>query len=57
MADFADIAQAYDIRHGTVRAMRRGDALSLTFSSDIPTEAHQRFRNVLGVHQHRVSGR
>jgi hypothetical protein len=57
LGDFSDVAEAFDIRDGTLRAVRKGDGLTLAFSSGIPTEAHQRFRNILGVHQHRISSR
>jgi hypothetical protein len=57
VGDFSDVAEAFEIREGTIRAVRKGDGLTLAFSPGIPVDAHQRFRNILGVHQHRISSR
>jgi hypothetical protein len=49
--DCGEIARSFGIQSGFIYGCRGG---GLRFSSDIPDESHQRFRNVLGFHGGRM---
>ncbi len=42
----ADVARLYRLRQGRITGVRTGDGIELRFSDDIPSRAHQPFRNV-----------
>jgi hypothetical protein len=50
LADCQDLASHFDLTHGRVDGVRRGRAIALRFSPDVPAASHQRFRNVFGTH-------
>jgi hypothetical protein len=54
--EFSDVARAFDIRSGTIHGVRARHGIVLSFSGQIPSEAHQRLRNVLALHRHRIKG-
>jgi hypothetical protein len=54
--EFAEAARDFEIRRGTIRGIRAAQGITLSFSSDIPAEAHQRFRNILALHRDRIRG-
>jgi hypothetical protein len=54
VADFASTARDAGLRRGTIFVVGSRNGPTLNFSSDIPDELHQRFRNVLGIHRHRI---
>ena len=56
VSEFADAARDLEIRRGTIRGIRAGHGVTLAFSSEIPAEAHQRFRNILALYRDRIRG-
>jgi len=56
VAEFSDVARDFGIQSGTIYGVRGRHGLTLDFSTVVPTAAHQRFRNVLSVHRHRIKG-
>ena len=56
VGEFADAARDLGIRRGTIRGIRGGHGVTLSFSSEIPAEAHQRFRNILALYRDRIRG-
>jgi len=54
VSEFADAARDFDLRRGTLRAIRTGTGVTLAFSSEIPPETHQRFRNILALYRDRI---
>ena len=56
IAEFAATSRDLDMGRGTIYAVSGANGLKLEFSTDIPEHAHQRFRNVFGVHRHRIKG-
>jgi hypothetical protein len=56
VAQFAEVARDFSVSSGSIYGVRARHGLTLDFSTDIPAEAHQRFRNVLSVHRHRIKG-
>lgn len=56
LVEFSDVARDLGVSSGTIYGVRARHGLTLEFSPDIPTNAHQRFRNVLAVHRHRIKG-
>jgi hypothetical protein len=56
VAEFSDVASDFGIQGGSIYGVRARHGLTLDFSTDIPADAHQRFRNVLSVHRHRIKG-
>jgi hypothetical protein len=56
VAEFGDVARDFAIQGGTIYGVRARHGLTLDFSTDVPPSAHQRFRNVLSVHRHRIKG-
>lgn len=56
VAAFSDVARDFGIERGTIYGVRSRHGLTLDFSADVPSAAHQRFRNVLSVHRHRIKG-
>lgn len=54
--EFAEAARDVGIGRGTIRGIRAAQGVTLSFSSDIPAEAHQRFRNILALHRDRIRG-
>ena len=53
---FSDVARDLGVSSGTIYGVCAAHGLTLEFSSQIPAHAHQRFRNVLAVHRHRIRG-
>lgn len=56
VAGFSDVARDFGIHGGSIYGVHARHGLTLDFSSAIPPDAHQRFRNVLSVHRHRIKG-
>ena len=56
VSGMADVARDLGLRGGTIYGIRRPQGTTLGFSADIPEEAHQRLRNVLATHRHRIPG-
>ena len=54
--EFGEAARDFEIRGGTIRGFRASHGITLSFSSDVPAEAHQRFRNILALHRDRIMG-
>jgi hypothetical protein len=54
VADFASTARDAGLTKGTIYVVGSGNGPTLDFSPDIPDALHQRFRNVLGIHRHRI---
>jgi hypothetical protein len=52
--DCGDIARMHKLKKGEVRAVRKGGALRLRFSDDIPGHHHQRFRNAFTARRKRA---
>lgn len=49
-ADCADVAAELGLTAGRVHGVRRAGRVVPRFSRDLPAAAHQRLRNVFGVH-------
>jgi Protein of unknown function (DUF3634) len=56
VSGLSDTARDLGLASGTIYAVRGAHGPTLEFSSGIPETAHQRFRNVFGVHRHRIKG-
>lgn len=54
VAEFSATARDLDVASGKIYAVRVAQGLALEFSSEIPPHTHQRFRNVFGIHRHRI---
>lgn len=54
--EFTEVAGDLEIRRGTIRGIRARHGITLSFSHEIPTEAHQRFRNILALHRDQIRG-
>lgn len=54
--EFTDVAGDLEIRRGTIRGIQASHGITLSFSREIPAEAHQRFRNILALHRDRIGG-
>jgi hypothetical protein len=54
VADFASTARDAGLANGKIYVVGSRNGPTLDFSADIPEELHQRFRNVLGIHRHRI---
>ena len=51
--DCSDVAREAGIISGTIYGVRHRGGVGLEFSSNIPPDCHQRFRNVWGLHRGR----
>jgi hypothetical protein len=56
IAEFAATGRDLQLSRGTIYVVNGSKGLTLEFSPDIPESTHQRFRNVFGVHRHRIKG-
>ena len=56
IAELAQTARDLGLANGNIYAVRGAHGATLEFSTDIPEHAHQRLRNVFGVHRHRIKG-
>ena len=56
LGDCDEIARDHSIRTGRIWGVRRSYGLALEFSSDIPDESRQKFRNVFEVVRRHVKG-
>ena len=54
VAEFSSTARDLDLVRGTIYARRASHGLTIDFSSDIPDNVHQRFRNVFGLYRQRI---
>jgi hypothetical protein len=52
--DCTDVASAFGILAGRIYGHQGPRGLRLEFSSGIPAESHQRFRNVFGLYRGRI---
>jgi len=48
--DCGDVAKQLGIYEGEIYGKKSGNKITLEFSGNIPQSAHQRFRNLWGVH-------
>jgi hypothetical protein len=54
----ADVMRDLGIANGTICGTHgEGGIITLQFSDEIPVSSHQRLRNVLALHRHRITGR
>lgn len=51
LVDWEELSRDSGIRNAKIRAYRRRRQVALRFSSGVPEEQRQKFRNVLGAHR------
>ena len=56
VAEFSQAANDLGLASGTIYVVRASHGVTLEFSPEIPESAHQRLRNILSVHRHRIKG-
>ena len=56
VAEFSQAARDLELTSGTIYGVRASHGLTLEFSPEIPESAHQRLRNLLALHRHRIVG-
>jgi hypothetical protein len=56
VAEFSQVAHDLGLTSGTIYVVRASHGVTLEFSPEIPESAHQRLRNILSVHRHRIKG-